>query len=291
VALTVTVERANGSYVPDLRPQDFRVYDEGVQQEIAVFGAADVPVDLVLMLDTSASMYGRLLMAQQAAGNFVDAIAPRDRAVLMTFGTRAVIDVPFTADRGRLRAAINSVRAGGTTALFDAVYVALNEFGQAHENADLHRCAIVVLSDGDDTTSLVSFDSVLDQARRAGVAIYVIGLQSPSDERRAVGTGVYEMRRLAQETGGRAYFTAALKGLEDVYRTIAQELAHQYAIAYVPAAAPERNRFRRVAVVVDRRGVKVRTRSGYVSGGRIGAAGPRNEPARPLTDAAEAVTP
>jgi Ca-activated chloride channel family protein len=277
VALSVTVERAKGSYVADLRPSDFRVFEEGVQQEISFFGAGQVPVDLVLMLDTSASMSGRLPIAQRAASNFVDALAPQDRAVLMTFGTRAVIAAPVTTDRQRLRQAISAVRAGGTTALFDAVYVALQEVGRTDGSADLHRRAVVVLSDGDDTTSLVAFDSVLDQARRSGVAIYVIALQSPGEGRR-VGSGAYEMRRLAQETGGRAYFTSALEGLEDVYRTIAQELAHQYAIAYVARQAPQPDRFRRVAVVVDRPGVRVRTKSGYITSGRATASGPTRHP-------------
>jgi Ca-activated chloride channel family protein len=156
--------------------------------------------------------------------------------------------------------------------LFDALYVALHEFGRAASRTDLHRRALVVLSDGDDTSSLVSFDSVLDQARRSAVALYMIALQSPAEDR-SVASGVYEMRRLAQETGGRAYVTSALEDLEGVYRTIAQELAHQYAVAYVASVAPTPNRFRRVAVVVDRPGVKVRTRSGYVSGDRISAAG------------------
>jgi Ca-activated chloride channel family protein len=270
VALTVTVERANGSYVSHLESRDFRVFEEGVEQEVAFFGADEVPVDLVLMLDTSASMYGRLSVAQRAASNFIQAVRPTDRAVLMTFGARAEIVVPFTADRRRLTQAIEQLRAGGTTALYNAVYVALQEFGRTKPaDADaVRRRAIVVLSDGDDTTSVVSYDSVIEQARRVGVGIYVIALQPPGDgSERSPGGPRYEMQQLARETGGRAFFPDALGDLEGVYGAIAGELDYQYAIGYVPVAPPTRNQFRRVAIVVDEPGVRVRTRSGYISGG------------------------
>ena len=265
VALTVTPERADGSYVPRLRAADFRVFEEGVPQHVAFFGASEVPVDLVLMLDTSASMGARLDAAQRAAVNLIDAGRTEDRTVLMAFGARATVLVPFTADRPRLERAIQQLRAGGSTALYDAIYVALQEFGRG-KTSDVRRRAIVVLSDGDDTISLVSFDSLIDRARRTGVAIYVIALRPASrGGERPVGSATYQMRRLAQETGGRSFFPAALEDLEGVYGAIARELAHQYAIGYVPTVASERNTFRRVSVLVDQPGIKVRTRRGYIA--------------------------
>jgi Ca-activated chloride channel family protein len=265
VALTVTAERPDGSYVPRLQPGDFRVFEEGVPQHVAFFGAGEVPVDLVLMLDTSGSMGARLGVAKQAAINLINASGVEDRTVLMAFGTRADVVVPFTADRALLEQAIQRLQAAGHTALYDAIYVALREFGGAPAG-DFRRRAIVVFSDGDDTRSLVSFESVIDQARRTGVAIYVIAPQraTPRDHRPLDGA-MYEMRRLADETGGRSFFPDALQDLEGIYGTIARELAHQYVIGYVPEST-ERNKFRRVSVVVDQPGVKVRTRSGYIAG-------------------------
>jgi Ca-activated chloride channel family protein len=225
VALTVTAERADGSYVPRLEAGHFRVFEEGVAQDVAFFGAEEVPVDLVLMLDTSGSMGARLGSAKRAAVNLIKAGRGDDRTVLLAFGARADVLVPFTADRPRLERAIQQLRAGGNTALYDALYVALQEFGRAR-GSDVRRRAVVVLSDGDDTTSLVSYESAIDQARRTAVAIYVIALQPATrPDERPTGKATYEMRRLAQETGGRSFFPAALEDLEDVYGTFARELA------------------------------------------------------------------
>ena len=124
----------------------------------------------------------------------------------------------------------------------------------------------MLLSDGDDTTSLVSFDSLLELARRSGIAIYVISFNThgqPGDH--VIDQDVYRMRVLARETGAASFFPKTLADLAGTYQEIARELAHQYALAYVPATAARRGQFRKVAVVVDQADVRVRTRTGYIT--------------------------
>jgi Ca-activated chloride channel homolog len=170
--------------------------------------------------------------------------------------------VPFTGEREVLEDAIGRLTTGGNTALYNALYVALKHFQSLEPlTPEVRRRAIVLLSDGDDTTSLVTFDSLLELARRAGIAVYVISFGEhgqPSDH--VVSPGVYRMRVLARETGAASFFPNTIADLDGVYQEIARELAHQYALAYVPAAASRRGEFRKVAVVVYQADVRVRTR-------------------------------
>jgi Ca-activated chloride channel family protein len=269
VALTVTVEQPDGTYVTDLARERFRIFDEGVQRDVAFFGVSEVPIDLVLLIDTSASMTNRLATTARAATNFVNALRPGDRAAVMNFGTRTSLRVPFTLDRTELEQGISGLRAGDSTALYNAIYVALKEFGgSGRESGDIRRRAIVLLSDGEDTASLISFDSVIEQARRLGVAVYTIFMTSPevpgSSDRRFSSAG-YEMRSLARETGARSFFPTSIDDLDGVYASIARELSQQYSLAFVPDASVHNGRFRRVSVTVDHPNAKVRTRTGYIA--------------------------
>lgn len=267
VALTVTVEDARGRYVSTLSADDFRVFEDGIQQQVQYFGGGEVPIDLLLMIDTSSSMFERIKLTRTAASNFVHALGSTDRAAVMGFASNARIVVPFTAERDVLENAIQRLTTGGNTALYNSLYVALKQFGTLDPlNDEVRRRAIVLLSDGDDTTSLVTFDSLLDLARRSGIAIYVISFGEhgqPNDH--VVSQGVYRMRVLARETGAASFFPKTIVDLDGVYQEIARELAHQYALAYVPATAARRGQFRKVAVVVDQADMRVRTRSGYIA--------------------------
>jgi Ca-activated chloride channel family protein len=269
VALTVTVQQSDGSYVNELQRDNFAVFEEGVPQHVEFFGAQEVPIELVLMVDTSASMAARLPVIQKAAAGFVRALGARDAAAVMSFGPRAELRLPFTGNRTRIEDAIGSLRAGGTTGLYNALYVALHEFGAGMHTSDVRRRAIVLLSDGDDTSSLVTFDAVIERARRAGVALYVISLsRDPKlDRDGSVLLDRYEMQAMARETGAKAFFPMAVEELPLIYESIARELSHQYAIGYVPAARAADREFRRVAVVVNHpAAASVRTRTGYIAG-------------------------
>jgi Ca-activated chloride channel family protein len=183
VSLNVTVTDGTGHYVTDLRPEDFSVYEDGVMQDVTFFDRSNLPIALSLLLDTSASMEERISTAQEAAIGFAKRLRPQDLGELIDFNTRVEVTQGFTNDVNELDAAIRRTTAGGSTALYNAVYIALKELKkiQVKSADEVRRQAVVVFSDGEDTSSLVTFDQVLDLAKRSETAIYAIGLR-PREE-------------------------------------------------------------------------------------------------------------
>jgi len=193
---------------------------------------------------------------------------------------RAVQD--FTSNTGELISALSRVHADGETALYTALYVTLDKFRRMlPTNDEVRRQAIVVLTDGEDTTSAIRYEDVLDAARRAGVAIYTISIISPFEaetlttlgERRFASEADYALRTLARETGGRAFFPIALRELAGVYRSVADELATEYALGYVPKVIGNDGVFHRLAVrILSHPEARPRTRTGYYAAGSSHAA-------------------
>ena len=168
VSLNVTVTDSGGRYLSDLDQADFSVFEDGAKQEITFFTRRIQPVALSLLLDTSASMDDKLATLQTAASNFVGRLKPTDVAQVIDFDSRVEIRQTFTSNQADLLAAINKTAAGGSTSLHNAIYIALKELKKikVQSEEDVRRQAIVVFSDGEDTSSLVSFDEVLDLAKR-----------------------------------------------------------------------------------------------------------------------------
>jgi Ca-activated chloride channel family protein len=270
VSLSVTVTDAAQRYITDLDREDFIVLEEGVPQNVTFFRKTDVPLALALLLDTSASMEQALATAQEAAIGFARQLGPTDVATLIDFDSRVQILADFTNDAAVLEEAVRRTVAGGSTSLYNAIYIALRELSRIRlddEQEGLRRRAIVVLSDGEDTSSLISFDEVLDLASRSDTVIYTIGLgTSESGRRRPFPDAQFVLRRLAQRTGGRAFFPQLAKDLAEVYRDIRNELSTQYLLAYESSGA-RNGQWRRVSVRVNRPSVVVRTRQGYFASG------------------------
>ncbi len=265
VTVTATVENRDGSFTDGLTANDFSIYENGAPQTIALFGVNDVPLDLILLVDGSASMSVRLAAVRHAAGLLIDALQPHDRATLVTFGGLTRRMMPLTEDRDALHAALDAVRAGGNTPLYDGIYMALRTFGG--RDPSIRRRAIVVLSDGEDTASLLSFDTVLQTAQQTGMTIYTVMLAdtvAPGTSARA--RAMYEMRTLATDTGGRCLLAADDRALDPLYHSIARELTHQYVLGYVSAHPPARHQFAKILLKVARENVSVRTRRGYFTG-------------------------
>lgn len=284
VALNVTVQDGS-KYITGLRPDDFAIYEDGVKQDLRFFESTAVPVDLLVLLDTSASMTDKMDIAHDAAIGFLKTLRDGDRGAVVAFSDTVSVLQPLTDDRAQLEKAVISARAHGATALYNAVYIALKQFGHgARQNGDVRRQAIVVVSDGEDTASLVSFDDVLGLARKMGVNIYTVLLQSRYAAMRAAQNGHhyfsesdYAMKTLARETGAQAFFPAP-SDLKSVYATIATELANQYSIGYVPANGRNDGRFRRVIVqIVTHPNLRPRTRPGYTAEGLSAARSSSNE--------------
>ncbi len=279
VALTVTVTDANRRHVSNLSADDFQVFEDGVLQRVSFFGMSDVPLDVALLVDGSASMVQALPLAREAARGLIGTLRAGDRASLVEFRSTVRVAEPMTAQLERVAAGLEQLTAAGGTALHNALYVTLKDFQtQARAEAEVRRRAIVVLSDGEDTGSLIGFEEVLDLARRAGVTIYTVGLKSDvqlmrekaqRNGRRYFDQSDYALRTLAEETGARSFFPAGAQDLAAVYATVAAELSSQYALGYVPRNPVRNGAWRRLVVrVAEQPGVRSRTRSGYFAEAR-----------------------
>ncbi len=276
VALSVTVLDPQARLLAGLSRDKFSVFEDGVRQEIAYFETSEVPLDLVLLIDTSVSMESKLAFVQRAASGFVEALRAGDRAAVFAFNSYVRPLQAFTTDRGAVRQAIQSTTAAGGSALYNAVYVALRAFQKAAEDGRVRRRAIVVLTDGEDTASLLTFDDLLAEAKAAGVTIYTIGLHADSpgiytaqQARGYFSNADFAMRQLARETGAKAFFPTGQSSLTEAYAEIGRELATQYAIGYVSRNPMRNGAFRRVTVrVSDSPGAQPRTRTGYLAAAR-----------------------
>ncbi len=270
VSLNVTVTERDGRFVNGLTQEAFSVFEDGVKQEVIFFSGTRLPTALGLLVDTSASMNDKLPIAQQAAIGFVQRMRPDDLLTIVDFDSRAEILQAFTADQARLSTAIKRTTAGGSTSLYNAVYVALNEFKKiraASAQSEVRRQAIVVLSDGEDTSSLVPFEEVLELAKRSEVAIYAIGLKDGNGPRGRAAGGFNEsdfvLKQFAQETGGKAFFPTSADELSGIYGAVADELAAQYTVGYASRNPRRDGRWRRVVVRVERPNTLARTKQGY----------------------------
>lgn len=271
VALSVTVTDGRGDIVSGLTVADFAVYEDGVQQPVAVFGSAHVPLDVGLVLDTSISMSPLLPVVKQGARDLLSRLRAGDRATLIDIKRRMEVRQGLTADLPSVAAAVDRIDASGTTSLYDGVYLSLREFQhERQQHPGLRRQALVVFSDGIDTTSRLGFPEVAELARSADVAIYTI---IPDTHATLVGTHLdrwrtasWEMRTLTRDTGGLAFFPEKPDGLTQVYDSITRELVNQYALAYLVPRPEDNRRFRRVSIrlVPPARGM-ARTRAGYAA--------------------------
>jgi Ca-activated chloride channel family protein len=271
VSLNVTVTDAQQRFVTDLEQADFTVFEDGVKQDLLYFSKSNLPIALSLLIDTSASMEERLVVAQDAAIGFARRIGAQDLAQVIDFDSRVEIVQGFTSNKAALERAIRGTASGGSTSLYNAVYIALKDLARirAKSQEDLRRQAIVLLSDGEDTTSLVSFEEVMELAKRSETSIYTIGLQ-PREPSYIKGfrEAEFVLRQFAQETGGRSFFVQKAEELSGVYGQIADELSSQYTLGYASRNARRDGTWRRVQVQVGRLNLTARTRRGYFAPSR-----------------------
>jgi len=266
VSLSVTVTDVSGRYITDLTPDQLSILEDGVKQDITYFNRANVPIALSLLLDTSASMEDKMATARKAAVGFARRLRPQDLGQLIGFADRVEVLQTFTSDQDALERAIGKTAANGSTALRNAVYIALKELKKirATTEEDIRRQAIVMFTDGDDTSSLIGFDDLLDLARRSETAIYTIALRSPFEiEARTYAETDFSLRQLTQQTGGRTFFPTRIEDLAGVYGQIADELANQYVVGFVSKNTRRDGAWRKLIVRADREGTTARTRLGY----------------------------
>jgi Ca-activated chloride channel homolog len=264
VSLNVTVMDGT-KYVTGLQQEDFDVFEDGAKQTLSFFSAVQQPIALAILLDTSNSMEEKIATAQEAATGFVRRMKKDDVIEVIEFNSQVRIPQPFTNDVNALERAIRQTTVNGSTSLYNAIYVSLRGLKdeRAKNAEEIRRQAIVVLSDGDDTSSVIEYDDVLDLAKRSETAIYAIGLRQQESGRGKFKEAEFVLRQLSQETGGRVFFPTSVAELPKIYEQISDELASQYTMAYSSKNPMHNGAWRRIDVRVNKPGVTARTRRGY----------------------------
>jgi VWFA-related protein len=281
VNIIATVVTRREKLVTDLDQSDFRVFEDGKEQKIQFFSReTDLPLRIGLLLDTSNSIRERLEFEKDAAIEFVSNTLRRnkDQAFLMIFDNEPAVVQNFTDDAATLTEAVQRQRAGGGTALYDAIIQASTKLAAAPQPADHSavRRVIVVITDGDDNLSEAARGDAVEAAERAGAAIYCISsstewvsAEQETDTRRRVERKYLKneadkvLDEFASQTGGRAFFPYSVDDLGQSFQDIGSELRSQYSLAYVPSNHALDGTFRKISVDVTRKGLVVRARKGY----------------------------
>jgi len=249
---TTVLDRQGRPVLSGLTAKDFAVTEDGARQQILRFErVTDLPIHAAVALDVSASMAGSLEKAQAAALQFLQrTVRPKDRAAVITFNDHPMLAVKFTRDVQALAGGLAGLKAERGTALYDSLVFSFYCF-----NGLKGRRAILLLSDGKDEGSRFTYEEALEFARRAGVTVYSIGLGDEVEKKK--------LARIAEETGGRAFFPRAAEELPGIYAAIEEELRSQYLIAYQSTSARNDGGFRAVDLKVSRPGVDAKTIRGY----------------------------
>ncbi len=262
VNMLFTVTDKHGRFVTDLNRSDFQVFESKKPQDILEFTSeTDLPLRLAILIDTSNSIRDRFRFQQEAATNFINSVMrEQDKAVVVSFDTAAEVVADLTNDTGKLENAVRSLRPGGGTALYDAIYFACKEKLMRDQPLYKFRRAMVILSDGEDNESRYSRDQALEMAQRADTVVYTISTNISHIETE----GDKVMRYFAEQTGGVAFFPFQAKDLNQSFENIANELRHQYNLFYRPEPLKPDGQYHPVEIKVKgRRDLVVRARKGY----------------------------
>jgi Ca-activated chloride channel homolog len=262
VRVVFTVTDRHGRYIKDLKQGEFKVIDDQKPAEIRSFRSeTDLPLQVGLLVDASNSVRDRFKFEQEAAIEFLNSIIrPRyDKAFVVGFDATPEVTQDFTDSTENLSTGVRMLRAGGGTAVYDALYFACRDKLLKQEQAGPVRRAIILLSDGEDNLSHVTREEAIDMAQRAEVIVYTISTNISGMK----GNGDKVLERIADATGGRAFFPFQMREVSDAFLSIQEELRSQYAIGYKPADFATNGRYRTIEILAEEKGLKVRTRKGY----------------------------
>jgi VWFA-related protein len=273
VVLNATVLDGKGNLVLDLKPEEFRVLEDGVQQKIRGFQRQDLPVSIGLVVDNSGSMSRKRQSVATAVLDLIKASNPDDEAFVVNFNDRAYLDQAFTNDPGKLRDAIVNLHSEGTTALYDAVVASADELAK---HASRAKQVLIVITDGEDNDSQVTLEECIRKVQQLeGPVVYSIGLlfgdeMSKNESRHARKA----LELLSEETGGIAYEPRALNEVDSIAAEVARDIRSQYTIGYASSKPYSLDGYRRLVVEVKSKRYKklfVRTRPGYFPRGSAGS--------------------
>jgi len=263
VNLVFTVTDKHGKFIKDLKKDDFKVLDDKLPPMSVVDfrSETDLPLRVGLLIDASNSIRDRFRFEQEAAMYFLSQIVrPRsDRAFVLGFDTTPEITQDFTDDTEKLARGVRMLRPGGGTAMFDAIFYACRDKLLKTKTEGPVRKAIILVSDGDDNQSRVTLQETIEMAQRAEVIVYAIStnvsnIKMPGDK---------IIEKIAEATGGRAFFPFKIEDVSNSFAEIQDELRSQYAIAYKPANFTADGRYRSIDITADNKKYHVRSRRGY----------------------------
>ena len=264
VSFNITATDQHGRALSNLKKEDIKIYEDGLEQKMDFFSSDEAPVSWGIVLDRSGSMVTMISDVYQAALHVIDEGTPQDETFIVTFNNKIEMISDFTTDQHALQSSLLGVRAGGETALWDAVAMALDHIKQGKHQ----KKVLVVLTDGEDNHSRTKLRELVRQAEESNVMIYTIGM---FDDMWMVQSGLplasrVDLEKLSEATGGSAHFPTNLNECQDAMRAIGLEISHQYGIGYYPSNTVRDGRWRKLKVVVSNGKSKqstVRARPGY----------------------------
>jgi VWFA-related protein len=252
VLIPVTVTDRNGRTVSGLEKKDFAVFEDAAPQDIVHFGAEDAPVTIGIVFDASGSMRSKMSKAREAVHTLLEHANPDDEFFFVRFSTEARLTVPLTHNTDDIRRQMDSLHTNGTTALLDAVRLAIQEMGQAHNS----RKAIVIVSDGEDNASFWTVPELKRTVREQEIVIYAIGIpENPGEGSDCIPghrCGSALLKDISTQTGGQLFVVHHIEDLPGIAATIGEWLRHQYVLGYVPSRPDKDGTYRKVEVKLDR---------------------------------------
>ncbi|HXW57125.1 MAG TPA: VWA domain-containing protein [Candidatus Cybelea sp.] len=269
VVLHATVTDAKGNFVSDLQKDNFRVFEDKIEQKISVFQRADIPVTMGLVIDNSGSMREKRAQVSAAAMTFVKTSNPQDEVFVVNFNDEYYLDIneDFTSNQQELQEALDRIDSRGSTALYDALIGSLDHLKKGHKD----KRVLLVVTDGDDDASRETFEYTIKAAEQSDAAIYCIGVFSDDDrknDKRMVRHSKKVLTELAEATGGMAYFPDSLDQVNPTCEQVARDIRNQYTLGYYPTNTAKDGTFRAVQVQLmapprSHGKLSVRTRTGY----------------------------
>jgi VWFA-related protein len=248
-----------------LDKEDFRVFDDKVEQQISHFAQEDLPISVVLVVDTSGSMRRKLNTARVAVGEFLKASNPEDEFALIEFADRARLVAGFTQDSGLIRDQLTFLQSRGQTSLVDAIFLAFNQMKHARHA----RKAIVAFSDGGDNSSRYGKNDLKRQLRESDIQVYSIAIQESPYQRNDTPEdmdGSYLLSAIANQTGGRMLMVESLNSLPDIAQKVGSELRNQYVLGYSPSTATGDGRYHQISVRLPQPKGRTKMRASFRTG-------------------------
>ena len=273
IVVHTTVLDKNGHFVSGLKKENFKLFEDGVAQNVTSFSQEDVPISMGIVIDTSGSMRNKIDLVNKAALAFIRASNPEDQVFLVGFNDQVELLEDYTSDIDTITDALDNTIVTGGTALYDAIYLGV----QKAQNGIKPKKAIVVITDGEDRDSYYKLDELVAKVQESDVQIYSVGFLNPVPEKGLFGhwsKSVPEkahdaLLRISDETGGKAYYPQKIVEIGNIVAEIAHELRNQYSIGYYSTNTVKDGTYRKIRVSLDptlAASDHVRYRRGYFAG-------------------------